>query len=239
VVALSDGTLLVGYSEVTAARPSPEAQSFWQAVFRCDPTGNLLGSVGRFHDSEHFVQEVPPQRGGVAYWNLAFGRRLTVLPVPEGFVAGDGLHPAISFHSHTGRLTAEYRSDEAARPVSSSDIEAYRSSELARASVAERAIERRRVMEMPYPAVYPVYRRFLIDPAKRVWLERYPPPKASVAEWTIWDAASIRPSRVIMPLRFRPLAISAELVCGVALSQDDEETIACYGIRDGSGRGGV
>lgn len=230
VVALLDGTLLVGYSEIAVVRPSPAAQNFSQAVFRYDATGKLLGSVGRFHESEHFVQEVPPQRGGVAYWNLAFGRRLTVLAVADGFVAGDGSEGAISFYSHTGRLTAEYRSDEVARPVSTSDIEAYRRSELAKASAEERAMEQRRVMEMPYPAVYPAYRRFLIDPMKRVWLERYPRPNGSVAEWTVWDPASIRPSRLIMPLRFRPRAISAESVCGVTLSQDDEETVVCYGI---------
>ncbi len=230
VVALLDGTLLVGYSEVTTARPSPVAVGFSQVVFRYDVTGELVGRVGRFLEREHFIQEVPPQFGGIAYWMLAFGRSTTVVATPGGFVVGDGSAARVSFYSYSGRLSGEYRSDEVARPVSPSDIKMYRRSELAKARAEQRAIEQRRVMEMPYPRLYPAYRRFLIDPMKRVWLERYPPPDTSAGEWTVWDPASIRPLRVTMPVRFRPLAVSQSSICGVTRSQDNEEAIVCYGV---------
>ena len=74
MVALRDGTVLVGYSEIITMVPQPQAVYFGQRLFQYSTTGELRATEGlRLPESEHFVQAVPPNMGGVAYWDLAFG----------------------------------------------------------------------------------------------------------------------------------------------------------------------
>jgi hypothetical protein len=169
--------------------------------------------------------------GRVAYWDRAFGKRLAVAATANGFFAGDGSTTSVSLFANAGRLTAYYRTNESMRPVTIADIEEYRRVELSTASPPSRELEERRLAEMPYPKVFPAYRRFLADPRGRIWLERYPRPGDDTSpEWRVWDSGSMQELRLRMPSRFRALAILTGSVCGVQLDDNDVESIACYAV---------
>lgn len=208
--------------------------SFYQSVYRYDTDGELLNRVGRFVHGEYFVWEVPDRFGRIAYWNRAFGRSTTILGTPGGFALGDGSVAEVSYYTHDGRLKEVVRSAGLQRSVTPSDIAMYRQTELAKASPRRRELVEIRVKEMPYPEVYPAYRRFFIDPLERIWLESFPQPGKTADEWVVLDRTLNQQVRLTMPRGFHALAVSERMICGLTFSEYDEESIACYGLEDRS-----
>lgn len=125
-IAHPDGTILLGFSEFIAGAPRPEPVSITERLFRYDPAGRLVGPAGRFPFRELFIQAISPERGGVAYWDRAFGRQMTVVPIAGGFLAGDGSTFSIAQYRGTGELAAYHRVVAPRQPLSSGDVAAYR-----------------------------------------------------------------------------------------------------------------
>jgi 6-bladed beta-propeller len=230
VASLTDGTFVVGYSEFRTGAPRPEAVTFTQRVYRYDSSGRLLGPIGQFFASEHFVQSAPPSMGGIAYWNRAFGRQWSIAPVAHGFVAGEGSDFTVMQYGPTGAPVLLHRLARQPRAVTPEDIATYRQLSLATTRPQDAVLEQRRLDEMPYPRTFPTYRRLLTDPKGRIWLEIYPTPGEQSSDWVVLDPPAKRASSITLPPRFQLQAVGVSMLCGVLRDADDLETVRCFGV---------
>jgi len=230
VLVLRDGSLIVGYSEVTSMKPRADPVFFEQQLFRYDARGNLLGSVGRFTESEHFVQEVARQFGGVAYWDRAFGKRFVMAPFGSGFLGGDGAGPVLQQYDVAGRVTTLHRFPVQNRPVTQRDIEDYRRTALSGARPERRVLVQQMVDRMPYPATMPVFNAVLSDGATRVWVKQYMRSTDREKTWVVLDSATRETAVFAAPRAFDLLAVSLNLACGVWRDELDIESVRCFDI---------
>jgi len=226
---LLDGTLLIGYAEVTATQPSPDPVSVYQYAGRYSTAGVRIGSVAKFFAGEYFLQATPGgYGGGSAFWDRAFGRRGTLLATGESILAGDASTPEIRRYSPTGALLEIHQVPLPTTPITAVMIARYRTEALAKAKPTERAIEERRVGEMPYPTQLPAYRRFLEDAKGRIWLQLYGYPMPAPNRWVVLDPATRQARAVLLPDRFHPYVIGAREILGTWQDADDVEHVRAY-----------
>jgi len=230
LVALADGTLLIGHSEGTMD-PRPEAVYFRQRIFRYSTAGERLSTEGlSIPRSEHFVQAVPERFGRVAYWDLAFGRRMTVRPSPDGgLFIGDGTEWTVERRTVDGTVSATHRLLRAIEPVTAADRAAHRSRLFEGETGPRREMIAKLAEEMPYPATRPAYRRFEVDDAGRLWLEAYASPAADVgALWIRLDPGTGTSAGVRFPPRYRAFAFRGDFVYGIWRDDLDIEYVHVY-----------
>ena len=233
MVPLETGTLLVGFSEIQRMAPQPTPSYFRQRVFQYSSAGEILDSAGWFFaSSEHFVQATVPSMGGVAYWNLAFGRVMTIRPDSSTVLAGDGSDWTVDRILPNGATITRYRLQRPVASVTEADKEAYRRSALEGAQGQQREVAERMGREMPFPARKPAYRRFEPDHSGRIWLETYPELGDEQPVWLRIDTRSRNTIAIRWPSRFRPLAFRGSLAYGIWRDQDDVEHVHVYAIRD-------
>lgn len=230
ILVLRDGSFIAGYSEVRSMAPRPEAVFFGQQLFRHDAGGNLLARVGRFTESEHFVQEVARQLGGVAYWDRAFGKRFAMAPFASGFIGGDGSEPVLQQYDAAGRLIAVHRLPLENRPVTQRDIEDYRREALSKAHPERRAIAQQMVDRMPYPSTMPVFDAILSDGSTAIWVKRYTPANGPEARWIVLDPSTRTTAVFAAPSHFALMAVSPTLACGVSRDELEIESVRCFNI---------
>jgi hypothetical protein len=223
---LDDGTLLIGYALATTTRPSPQPVSVNLIVGRYATTGARLDSLGAFFMGENFLQAAPPNMGGFAFWDRAFGRRGSIVSTGNAFIAGDASSMEVRRYSRTGALTEVHRVDIPRKPVTAADISRYRTAALA-GQTSQRDVAEKRVSEMPYPAHFPAYQRVIVDARGRIWLQEYQYP-ATGNRWIVLDATSRQARTVQLPSRFMPHEISATEVLGVWRDDDDVEHVRVY-----------
>ncbi len=231
MIALTDGTLLIGYSEVRTMAPQPDAVTFWQRLYRYSTTGEIRGGGPlRLPDSEHFVQASTPRMGGVAYWNLAFGRAMTVRAGPRSILDGDGTDWSVEERDLNGAVIRTHHLQREVSPVTPRDKDAFREKSLEGSQGEDRVIGERMVSEMPYPRTRPAYRRFETDGAGRLWLEVYPGLDQPENLWIRLDSRSRIAVAVALPEGLRPLAFTASRVYGVWRDSDDVEHVRVYSL---------
>lgn len=229
VVAMPEGSVVVGYSEITTMAPRPEAVYFGQRLFTYAPDGSVRPGKGiQLPESEHFIQATTPERGGVAYWNLAFGRIMSIRENSGLLLAGDGTDWSITERRIDGSVVRTHRVSRAVVPVTTADRDGYGRAALANTQPAERAMTEKMVAEMPFPRTKPAYQRFEVDGAGGIWIESWPAPGATESEWIRLDPASRTASAVAFSRRFRPLAFTRTAVYGVWRDADDVEHVRIY-----------
>lgn len=233
MVPLLTGTLLIGFSEIQRMAPQPAPSYFRQRVFQYSSAGEILDSTGwSFASSEHFVQATVPSMGGVAYWNLAFGRVMTLRPDSSTVLAGDGTDWTVDRILPNGTTTTRYRVQRPVAAVTEADKDTYRRNALEGAQGQQREVAERMGREMPFPARKPAYRRFEPDHSGRIWLETYPEYGDVRTVWLRIDPRERNAIAVLWPPGFRPLAFRGSLAYGIWRDQDDVEHLHVYAIRD-------
>lgn len=231
MVALRDGTLLVGYSEVRTTIPQPQAAYSGQRLFQYSTTGELRSPDGlRLPNRERFVQAVPPNMGGVAYWDLAFGRRMTIRADSNWILTGDGTTWSVEQRTARGAVMKTHRLARSTEPVTAQDKSAFRARSLERSQPGRRAVITKMLADMPYPQTKPAYRRFETDDLGRLWLEVYAPREETQANWIRVDPRTQHVVAVQFPPRFRAFAFRADLVYGVWRDSDDVEYVQVYAL---------
>ena len=227
--AFADATLLIGYSEVTATKPSPRPVTVLQHVGRYDQTGVRRDSLGLFFAGEYFLQATPVHvGGGSAFWDRAFGRRGVLVADGRAVWLSDATTVDISKLDLHGKLLERHRLEVASSPVTTAMVAKYRSDALAKASANDRAVEERRVAEMPFPAQLPAFRQLLVDARARLWLQQYIYPQPAPNRWWILDPADRRARSVLLPDRFVPYVIGRADIVGVWQDSDDVEHVRAY-----------
>lgn len=233
VVGLRNGNVVIGFSDITRANPSSQAVSFSQSLFVVAPNGRMIRKIGSVPSTEHFVQTVPTQFGGVAYWDRAFGKRAVFAPLRDGFLMSDAASLEFTQYDANGIRRQRWTSDTKPRPVSSADIARYKSYQTAQAKPQEREVTQLRVNAMPYPNTYPALRKLFTDGQDNLWLQPFSDPSGAGADplrWSYWNSRTNRTFTVVMPKRFRPMEFSSERVCGVERDNDDIESVVCYAL---------
>jgi hypothetical protein len=211
--------------------PQSAAVYFGQRLFRYRSSGELLSSpIFALPASEHFIQAAPPSMGGVVYWDLAFGRRMTIRAFAGGVLTGDGSSGAIEQRTPAGLVVRTHRVDQRLEPVTGTDREAFRRRLVEGSKPAERARMERMAAEMPYPRHKPAYRRFETDDSGRIWIECYTPLTDGGTKWIRLDPREHELAEFHLPPGFRVFAFSADLVYGVWRNDDDLEHVQAYSI---------
>ncbi len=233
VVALASGDVLIGFSEVSTAAPSASARNFGERLVQFGSDGQRrVGTELRLASSDRFVQAVPPEFGGVAYWELAFGRSLTVQPTTAGIAVGDGTSWNIEIRTPPAyTVTERHRVDRDPAPVTPADIAAFRERTLRGERGSSRVIAERMVAEMPFPRSQPAYVRFRSDERDDLWIEDYLTRRDSAAVWYRLSPPTRRAVAVRFPPRFEPFAFAGGLVFGVLRDDDDVERVVGYSVR--------
>lgn len=227
--ALDDGSLLVGYSVVRTMLPQPTAAYFGQRVFHYGTNGQLANTAGfPLPESEHFVQQTPPAMGGVAYWNLAFGRVLSLRDDGEALLTGDGSDWSVERRTVEGRAFEAHRLGLPLSPVTAADRAAFRAREVTAKTPQQRAIEERMVAEMPYPKTKPAYRRLEPGPAGQIWIEAYEREQDGATRWIRLDSATRSAADLRLPPRFQAMLFTQDAVYGVWRDSDDAEHVRAY-----------
>ena len=233
MVALGNGDLMIGFSEVTVMAPSPMPVAFMERLFVFSTAGTLRRSAGLSKlSSERFVQRLPRNQGGIAYWRLAFGRALWVRPVGAEVAVGDGSAWSVEIrHMPDGTLLGVYHLDRPVQRVSEADKEAFRQAELRNTVPSSLLMTQRMLEEMPYPAFKPAFSRLETDRRHRLWLEDYSQQSSANRLWLCIDPAERFVKQVRMPTRFRPMAFTAEGVYGIWKDPDHVEHLQFYRLK--------
>jgi hypothetical protein len=229
MVPLRTGSLLLGYSEIVRMAPQPQPVFFKQRLFEYSTGGELRDTAGRsLTSTEHFIQATTPNAGGVAYWNLAYGRTMTLRSDSGTLLAGDGTDWSVERTTPGGVPITRYVVRRAVSPVTDADREAYGRYVLQGVQGPQRDVSERMANEMPFPARKPAYRRFEVDDSGFVWLETYPGLGDEQPVWVRIDTRGREAIAVRWPARFRPLAFRGSLAYGVWRDADDVEHVHVY-----------
>lgn len=231
MIPLRTGTLLVGFTEIQRMAPQLEPAYFRQRVFQYTTSGEIQDSAGwSLASSEHFIQATPPSMGGVAYWNLAFGRTMTLRPDSGTMLAGDGTGWYIDRVTPDGTVMVRYTVRRSPARVTNSDRETYRRNAVAGAQGQDREVAERMAKEMPFPSSKPAYRRFEPDGAGHIWVETYPEYGNNRSVWLRIDTRAGTAIVVRWPPQFLPLAFLGSLAYGIWRDRDDVEHLHVYAI---------
>lgn len=230
VLALTDGSLMVGYSEVQTMAPRPTPVRFGERMFVYASDGTRRPGAGlTLPSSEHFIQEVPPERGRVAYWSLAFGRVLTVRPTPTGIATGDGTAWAVEERSPgTWVVTGRHAMQRSVVPVTPQDRAGYAADAVRNETGLDLELGKRRAAEMPFPRTKPAYVRFESDPSGRLWIEEYEQRSEPQSRWIRLDRTARTATAVRMPMRFQPMGFTNGSVLGIWRDEDDVPSVQVY-----------
>lgn len=232
VLALTDGSLVVGYSEVQTMAPRPTPVRFGERLFVYASDGTRRPGAGlTLPSSEHFIQEVPPERGRVAYWSLAFGRVLTVRPTPTGIATGDGTEWAVEERSPgSWAVAGRHAIARSVVSVTPADRATYAADAVRNESGLDLELGRRRAAEMPFPRTKPAYARFESDPRGRLWIEEYEQRREPQSRWLRLDRSTRTTTAVRMPMRFQPMAFTNATVIGIWRDADDVPFVQVYAL---------
>ncbi len=219
LVTLTDGTIVTRALTISTLPPSTKPVYLTQHLFVSDGTGKAVSQIGTFGMSEHFVQATTKEMGGVAYWSLAYGRKMTVTSYGKRLLMGDGTASEVKLYSTSGKLEEIIRTNEARPKVESRDITMFR----ARASQGSRLpkdVHDRFLDEMPYPNEFPAFSRFLAVDNGQIWLQRYPRADSLPDRWIVLDRNGAFVDHVSLPRRFSLLSITNNHLLGVMRDED-------------------
>jgi hypothetical protein len=225
-IGLMDGSL------VLRPRPDPEANGA-RAGERVDSVaylphsirdGSGSGRLGPFLDAERFVARV----GGLHMSApVLFGRQGMIAVHPRGFYVVESERFAARLHAPGGRPVREVRRAHEAVRASRADVAARRA-EMGRerdeivTTFPNMAPVRARLMEqLPYRETLPAVSAAIVDSEDRLWMRAYSPPRAAVAEWSVFEADGRWLGIVTLPAALRVLAIGEGWVLGTHADEDD------------------
>jgi 6-bladed beta-propeller protein len=228
VDALPNRTLIAGSIDITTLPPRADPYYLTQHLFLYGLDGKPQSDVGSFTDRESFVQHTVPERGGTAYWDLAFGRQTTVAARGGGILVGDGSTFELRGYTRAGALREIIRSPVTPEVLTATERDAYRRDELKDVKPQDRAIDEKMLDEMPYPKNIPAFRRFLVADDGRLWVQRYPHVGELSDRWIVLDAKGMYLDQLVTPKGFRLFRAGADYALGVYRDEDDVEHVQLY-----------
>ena len=179
IIPLSDGQLLIGIIQPPENHRVPGIHAFEQELMVTSGDGIIQYDVRRIFAREHFTQVVPAKFGGLAFYDMAFGREGAVaLFGDSAFLTGDGTSLRFQRFTGEGKLAVQYIGNEPRRAVTPREIAEYRRlASVERMDPLFEELRTSRIEKMPFPDSFPAYRRVISDGTRgaiRIWIEEYP-----------------------------------------------------------------
>jgi hypothetical protein len=166
--------------------------------------------------------------GGFSVIARAFGPCACVASLAEGFVAGTGEAPEVSWYDAEGRPERRIRWNGARRPVTPADVSAYRERELA--TTQDRTWMEQLLGEMDYPREMPVYSDVVADAESNLWVRRYEPAPDGPAEWWVFTPEGRLLGSVETPAGLRVREIGPDYVLGIWLDDLRVQYVRRYAL---------
>jgi hypothetical protein len=220
-----NGEFLAAASETYAGDPPPGVFTMHQRLFRASPTGAAGPALTRAIERQFFMMK-PARAEVVARYLMPFGLASSIQLVGDGYEVGDGRQFEMTQFDRAGKALRVVQSD-AAGP---------------RLGEPEKAAERERIIDLyrreppgfaefwsqvPWQDRLPVYRRFEVDAAGRLWVEPYQSAAAAATHWHVLDARRQYLGRISLPVGFRIHAFGSG---GVLATQKDSDGAERWGF---------
>jgi hypothetical protein len=222
---LRNGGMFAGSLDIAPSQPRKEAYYSTQHLFSYNADGTAGKDVGTFGVWEHVIHATTPQFGGVAYYDLAFGRTTTLAAHGNRILAGDGSGFELRYYSPTGSLQEILRAAEPREEVTQQDRDGYRQLLMLTARPEQKTAMEKLADEMPYPREIPSFRRFVVAAGGRIWVQRYLRSSTKTDIWVVLEADGRFVDEIAMPRRFQVMSIGPDYVLGVARDSDGIELV--------------
>lgn len=192
--------------------------------------GELAGEVGPFPMSEAGKFDVY----GMPFIGFsAFGKTTHLAAASEGFWIGTGDRPELELRAPDGTLLRIIRWADAPEPVTDSIIGVWEAAAATRVENPEDDPFFQGLRETaPLSATIPTLAGLLVDERGNLWVEPFrlsnvPSPGHFQ---TVFTPDGRRLGDVRLPDRFRPMAVTADRVYGVATDERDVETVQVFAL---------
>lgn len=163
--------------------------------------------------------------------SLPFGLNPASAVASDHFYYGSGQAPEVGLYDEAGHLTRLVRWREAARPVTSEDVEAAKARQLEEASDPN---WRRRVETMfarlPIPPAMPHYTTMLVDAAGDLWVGAFVAPADTARSWHVFDPDGRLVGELSMPADLRVTQIGRDFVLGTWSDDMDVEHVRLFSL---------
>lgn len=218
-----DGTILMAAGG--AVFPFPDSAGRVRrdsaTLLRFGPDGRVRDTLARVPWSESFGVEIASTgQRFVAPMPRPFGRRTSVFVRFGGFGVSEGGRYQVDLYGSDYQLAMSVRREVKSAPVTPEAIEGFRT---ARASAPpaeglQRQLDSALVRALdsaPFPGAMPVTERALTDDVGNIWVENYSVRGDQPAIWSVFDIGGIWQGEIVVPPRFDPMYIGADMIYGV------------------------
>lgn len=120
-------------------------------------------------------------------------------------------------------------------PVTDDDVAKFMESDIESHPARERSQRRRLLNQVPMPKNLPAFDRLILDDGERLWVGGYSSGSSSFAPWHIFDSDGCPIARVVIPARFRVLAIGHGRIAVSARDRLGVERVLLYALAEEPG----
>jgi hypothetical protein len=215
-----DGQMLfIAWGELDAPREF-EIFSEESLLRLWDPGSQRTVELGQYVSAERL-------QAGRTIWPHPFGRAVVFALDRDRVLIGRSERLQVEVRDFEGDLTRIFRGPDLDLSLPGEALGRYRSAEVSRPDSLLR--QRLEAEGAAMPDSVPAYRRFLIDPLRNLWMERFEGPfEVAPREWGVFSDDGVFLGHVAMPEGFRLLDVTAELLAGVATDDLGVERIELY-----------
>ena len=212
---LPDGSYITERSEGSVDWTEAGYVSYTRAVIRFPRDGSRVDTIAVTSGGEMFREEF---RGGMAQWDVPFGRRALTAQHGGRVFVGDGQHFMVDAYDADGTHVSSIRSPAEVRSVGDAEVKQWIDATLdapfyqSRPEVAVSA--RERFQKTPAAAAMPAYDRLIADAAGGLWARLFAPPWETATRWRVFDAEGRWLSDVTLPGDLQVFEIGGDYVLG-------------------------
>ncbi|MBK7596337.1 MAG: hypothetical protein IPJ11_14120 [Gemmatimonadetes bacterium] len=184
------------------------------------------------------------------YGSPWFGAKAAYAVDATRFYVGLGTAYSISVYTRDGTLSHTIRRAWSPRRVTKADVDSYMTEwgkRWIKSKGAQAEKERAELRNDRYATTVPAFSQFIADGTGRLWVREAHLADAPGAgqlnttplvpsTWSVFDPAGRWLGDVTMPARFLPRDIGTDYVLGVALDDDNVETVVMYRLAPRAGR---
>ena len=185
-----------------------------------DPGSQRAVELGRYVSAERL-------QAGRTIWPHPFGRAVVFALDHDRVLIGRSERLQVEVRNFDGELTRIFRGPDLDLSLPGEALGRYRSAEVSRPDSLLR--QRLEAEGAAMPDSVPAYRRFLVDPLRNLWLERFEGPfEVAPRQWGVFSDDGVFLGHVTMPEAFRLMDVTADLLAGVATDELGVERIELY-----------
>lgn len=228
---LTDGSIvMVVPSPPRGVGPSPLPVRFSTAVVRYSSDGRVVSQIVEQPGDEYFIQSVAAEFGGIAFWELAFGRRALAVALKDRIYVTDSGEAEIREFSPEGRLMAIVRYFYARVPLSRNTVEKYLEQKTSALTGPFRELAVRAIADMPLAAYVPAASAIIVDASGRLWLQETALSRDAPRHWRVFQQDGSYLGSLDLAPKSEAVAVEEGHILVMVPGENDEETIVLYSL---------